>query len=111
MRRSSRRGVTKRRVATSLYHPDLRFAKTPVPKKVDFSPRTASVASDPRFREWWAAYLRMGASPGAAIALTRMNAEIDVRRILPAICCPALVLHRAGDRCLRVEEGRYVAAL
>jgi pimeloyl-ACP methyl ester carboxylesterase/DNA-binding winged helix-turn-helix (wHTH) protein len=73
--------------------------------------RAPSVASDRRFREWWATYLRMGASPGAAIALTRMNAEIDVRRVLPAIRCPALVLHRTGDRCLHVEEGRYVAAL
>ena len=40
----------------------------------------------------------MGASPAAAIALTRMNAEIDVRHILPTIRVPTLVLHRTGDR-------------
>ena len=34
---------------------------------------------DPAFRDWWSTYLRMGASPGAALALTQMNAEIDVR--------------------------------
>ena len=39
-------------------------------------------------------YLRMGASPGAALTLTRMNAEIDVRHVLPAIRVPTLVLHR-----------------
>ena len=72
--------------------------------------RAPSVASDPAFRSWWATYLRMGASPGAALALTRMNAEIDIREILPSIRVPTLVLHRRHDRCLKVEEGRYVAS-
>jgi len=53
----------------------------------------------------------MGASPAAAVALTRMNAQIDVRHVLPTIRVPTLVLHRTGDRCLLVEEGRYVASL
>ena len=73
--------------------------------------RGPSVAHDPAFRDWWASFLRMGASPAAAIALTRMNAEIDVRHILPTIRVPTLVLHRTGDRCMLVEEGRYVASL
>lgn len=73
--------------------------------------RAPSKANDPEFRKWWASYLRMGASPGAAVALTRMNAQIDVRPILPTIQVPTLVLHRTGDRCLRVEEGRHVADL
>ena len=47
----------------------------------------------------------MGASPGAAVALTKMNAEIDVRDVLPSIRVPTLVIHRAGDMCLKVEEG------
>ena len=72
--------------------------------------RAPSMASDPAFRAWWATYLRMGASPGAALALTRMNAEIDIRDILPSIRVPTLVLHRRHDRCLKVEEGRYVAS-
>jgi pimeloyl-ACP methyl ester carboxylesterase len=72
--------------------------------------RAPSVADDPAFREWWSAYLRMGASPGAAVALTRMNAAIDVRNVLPSIRVPALVIHRTGDRCLKVEEGRYLAS-
>ena len=72
--------------------------------------RAPSKAADPAFREWWASYLRMGASPGAAVALTRMNAEIDIRGVLQSIQVPTLVLHRAGDRCLRVEEGQYLAS-
>ncbi len=72
--------------------------------------RAPSLAADARFRDWWASYLRLGASPGAAVALTKMNGQIDVRAVLPSVRVPALVLHRVGDRCLHVEEGRFVAA-
>jgi pimeloyl-ACP methyl ester carboxylesterase len=78
---------------------------------VGLAERAPSVAHDPAFREWWASFLRMGASPAAAVALTRMNGEIDVRHIMPTIRVPTLVVHRTGDRCLLVEEGRYVASL
>ena len=78
---------------------------------VGLEDRAPSAANDPRFREWWAAYLRMGASPGAALALTRMNTGIDARHVLESVRVPTLVLHRSGDRCMRVEEGRYVASL
>ena len=71
--------------------------------------RAPSVANDPKFRDWWATYLRMGASPGAAVALTQMNAEIDVRRVLPTIRVPSLVIHRTGDLLLKIDEGRFVA--
>jgi len=77
---------------------------------VGLDARAPSMASDPAFRDWWSSYLRMGASPGAAVALTRMNAAIDIRDVLPSIRVPTLVLHRTGDRCLRVEEGRYLAS-
>lgn len=76
---------------------------------VGIEDRAPSVANDPAFREWWARYLRMGASPGAAIALTKMNAQIDVRPILPSIQVPTLVIHRTGDRCLLVDEGKHMA--
>jgi pimeloyl-ACP methyl ester carboxylesterase/DNA-binding winged helix-turn-helix (wHTH) protein len=78
---------------------------------VGLEERAPSVAADPQFREWWATYLRMGASPGAALALTRMNAEIDVRHVLPSVRVPVLVIHRAGDTLLPVEGGRFVASL
>jgi DNA-binding winged helix-turn-helix (wHTH) protein len=78
---------------------------------VGLEERAPSVASDPEFRRWWATYLRMSASPGAAVALTRMNSQADIRDILREIRVPSLVVHRTGDRCLRVEEGRYVASL
>ena len=73
--------------------------------------RAPSMAGDPQFREWWAAYLRMGASPAAALALTQMNAEVDVRSVLPSIRAPALVIHRRDDGCLPVEGGSFIASL
>jgi pimeloyl-ACP methyl ester carboxylesterase/DNA-binding winged helix-turn-helix (wHTH) protein len=76
---------------------------------VGLEERAPSMAANPEFRRWWAAYLRTAASPGAAVALTKMNSEADIRSILPAIRVPTLVAHRTGDRCLLVDEGRYLA--
>jgi hypothetical protein len=39
-----------------------------------------------------------------------MNIELDARGILPAISVPSIVLHRAGDADVNIEEGRYIAA-
>ena len=55
------------------------------------------------------AYLARAVANGAAVALLRMNMEIDIRHVLPAIRVPTLVLHRAGDRAVSVEQGRYMA--
>lgn len=66
--------------------------------------------NDEHFRQWWARFERLGASPSAVIALMRMNSEIDVRHILPAIRVPTLVMHRSGDTRVDVEGGRYLAA-
>ncbi len=68
--------------------------------------RAPHKAHDPRFPENWARYLRLGASPSAALALTRMNAEIDVRAVLPTIRVPTLVLHRTDDRAIPAGAGR-----
>ena len=71
--------------------------------------RAPSLVHDARFREWWATYLRMSASPGAAAALIRMNMSIDIRHVLPIIRVPTLIVHRTGDRSLPVAAGRHLA--
>jgi pimeloyl-ACP methyl ester carboxylesterase len=68
-----------------------------------------SRADDREFADWWAAYLRRSSSPRAAAAYLRMNAEIDIRAVLPAIHVPTLVLHTVGDRICPIEGGRYLA--
>lgn len=77
---------------------------------VGLDARAPSVAGDAQFREWWAAYLRMGASPAAVVALMRMNDLIDVRDILPTIRVPTLVVHRAEERTVDVRHARYLAS-
>jgi class 3 adenylate cyclase len=66
-----------------------------------------SIADDEAFRRYWRTYLRVGASPATAAALQRMNMEIDVRHVLPAIRVPTLVLHRSGST-VDVAQGRYL---
>ena len=62
------------------------------------------------FKRRAVSYLRRSASPGAAVALLRMNSQIDVRPALPTISVPTLVLHRTGDIDVKVEEGRWIAS-
>jgi pimeloyl-ACP methyl ester carboxylesterase/class 3 adenylate cyclase len=54
-------------------------------------------------------YLRYGASPGVLEALLRMNKEIDVRQVLPAVRVPTLVLHGADDELVPTAAARYLA--
>jgi class 3 adenylate cyclase len=68
-----------------------------------------SKLGDEPFMRRLRAYFRCSASPGAAVALLRMNTEIDIRNVLPAIHVPTLVMHRSGDRSVSVEEGRWMA--
>ena len=71
--------------------------------------RAPSAMGDERFVRWWGGYLRSSASPAAAVALTKMNAEIDVQHVLPTIRVPVLVLHRRGDRAVPAAAGKLVA--
>ena len=68
-----------------------------------------SGTDDPQLRQWWGKFERFGATPSAAIALMRMNSEIDITDILPTIQAPALVLHRTDDVLVHVEGGRALA--
>ena len=68
-----------------------------------------SLGGDDRFRQFWARFERAAASPGAFAALMKMNVEIDIRRVLPTIRVPTLVLHRKDDVAVSVEQGRYLA--
>ena len=68
-----------------------------------------TLASDDFTISWLADYLRHAASPGAAIALERMNRGIDIRPALPAIHVPTLVLACDGDLLFTAEETKWIA--
>src|SRR5215471_19194505 len=70
-----------------------------------FSP---SLAGDEGLRKFVGRMERASSSPGAALALARMNHGIDVRHVLPTLGLPTLVLHRTGEA-INVEHGRYLA--
>lgn len=69
-----------------------------------------SRANDAAFQQWWGRNERLGASPAAVTALMRMNSQIDISGILPAVRVPTLVLHRTEDQVVDVAGGRDVAA-
>jgi pimeloyl-ACP methyl ester carboxylesterase len=66
-------------------------------------------SEDEEFKRRLATYYRRSASPGAAVALMRMNTQIDVRDVLGSIQAPTLVMHRRDDRDVNVAESRLIA--
>jgi pimeloyl-ACP methyl ester carboxylesterase len=54
--------------------------------------------------------LRLSASPGALEALHRMNQEVDVRHVLPAVRVPTLIVQGTKDEVVSVEVARYMAS-
>ncbi len=66
-------------------------------------------ADNARLRNWYGRLERLAASPGMAEKLMRMNAQIDVRAVLPSITVPTLVLHRTGDQMIDIRHSRYLA--
>jgi pimeloyl-ACP methyl ester carboxylesterase len=69
-----------------------------------------SVGDDPDFVRWWGKFERLGATPGSAISLMRMNSQIDISDVLPSIQVPTLVIHVADDVLIDVQAGRDLAA-
>jgi class 3 adenylate cyclase len=107
--------------AKRLWSPDYPWAPTPKARaaEIELIERTwggemdisdLAPSADEAFKRRAVAYLRRSASPGAAVALLRMNSQIDVRDVLPTIRVPTLVLQRVDDRDVNVEEGRWIAA-
>ena len=79
------------------------------PDRATIASRAPTRVDDEAFLRSLSRYLRMAASPGAVMDLFRMNMDIDVRPVLPAIHVPTLVLHRTGDRALPIAASRYLA--
>jgi DNA-binding SARP family transcriptional activator/pimeloyl-ACP methyl ester carboxylesterase len=68
-----------------------------------------SLVADRQAEHWWAGLLRAASSPGAIKAVLESLRDTDVRPLLPRITTPTLVLHRRGDRAVRIEAGRHLA--
>ena len=68
-----------------------------------------SKADDAAFMEWLANYFRSGASPTAAMVLTKMNTQVDIIDILGSIKVPTLIMQRTNDIDVKIDEGRFIA--
>ncbi len=66
---------------------------------------------DQAYRMWWGRRERAAASPSTALALIKMNSEIDISGILPAVRVPTLVIHRSNDTVVDIDGGRQLATL
>ena len=69
-----------------------------------------SLKGNRQAESWWAGLLRSSSSPGAVKGVLEAMRDMDVRSLLPRIAVPTLVLHRTGDRAVRIEAGRHLAA-
>lgn len=71
-----------------------------------FSP---SKQGDAAYKNWWAKYQRMSASPGTLKEVAQIIFTMDVRKFLSTIQVPTLVIHRTDMPMVPVEHGRYLA--
>jgi len=78
---------------------------------VGFDEAAPSMIDNKSASEWWGSYIRNSASPKTAELITRLNAEIDIRAVLPTVNCPALVINRENDAWGAADEARYIAEL
>jgi pimeloyl-ACP methyl ester carboxylesterase len=105
-----------------IWSPDYPWAPTPEAREelqarleqewsgdVNLGTMAPSALGDPALMRRITTFLRRSASPGAAVALHRMNTGIDTRSALPSITAPTLVICRTDDRDVSLEEGRWIA--
>ena len=78
-------------------------------EKMDLATIMPSLANDQDYYKNFARYMRSAASPGAALALAKMNTEADIINILSSIKVATLILHRKGDLDANIEEGKFLA--
>ena len=68
-----------------------------------------SQTGDDAFLQWFMRFERLSSTPANLRAMMALNAEIDVRHVLPTIRVPTLVVHARQDRAVPIEFGRYLA--
>ena len=108
--------------AKRIWSPEYPWAPTPEEREIeyenierewgnimDLSHYIPGKINDEAFVSRLATYFRRSASPGAAVALLKMNTQLDITHVLPTIHVPTLVMHRTDDIDVKVEEGRWLA--
>jgi len=106
--------------ATTTWQPDYPWGQDPKERAEQIEWLTANWGSretsqimfptgDERLWQWGMRWQRSAVTRDALPRFYDMLSRTDVRHVLPSIRVPTLVLHRAGDQSVPVENGRYLA--
>jgi class 3 adenylate cyclase len=68
-----------------------------------------SVAARPGVTEWWGRVERFAGTPRMALAKARTIHELDLRRVLPLVSVPTLVIQSRNNTYVRAGHARYLA--
>ncbi len=68
-----------------------------------------SMVDDELWSRWWLRSQRLACTPEYASATWRTLTGTNVHHVLPMIQAPTLVLHRRGNRHVRVQHAQYLA--
>jgi class 3 adenylate cyclase/pimeloyl-ACP methyl ester carboxylesterase len=108
--------------ATTTWHPDYPWGQKPEDRDIQvqwiidmWGKREAAMVINPtdeiddRFLDWASRWQRGSVTRDALPGFFEILARTDVRHVLETIRVPTLVLHRAQDWTVPVENGRYLA--
>ena len=108
--------------AKRIWSPDYPWAPTPEQRTawierlsaqwgtdVDLAELAPSVLGDEDVRAWFARNSRLSVNAKEAVALARMNTQIDIRSVLPTIHVPTMMFHAIEDHDSNIAEGRWIA--
>jgi class 3 adenylate cyclase len=75
----------------------------------DLSRVAPTLARDPRAADQAVRFLRLAASPNAALGTRRRLLRLDVRDVLPTVQTPTLIIHRTDNEYFAPTHSRYFA--
>ena len=71
---------------------------------------SSSIRDDPELHAWTERWYRASIGPGGLIALIDAAVDADIRRVLPSVQAPTLVIQAADDAFVTRGNGEYLAA-
>jgi len=71
--------------------------------------RGQAPTADDRLRQWWPRFERLVATPSGYRELGEIFRDIDIRRVVPAIQAPTLLLHRRDDWVVPQGHAEFLA--
>ncbi|MFN2593373.1 MAG: adenylate/guanylate cyclase domain-containing protein [Actinomycetota bacterium] len=106
--------------ATTVWHPEYPWGQKPDERELEAAWLKENWASseaaqlifqtdEPWLIDWGRQWLRNSTSQDALEIFYAMLADTDVHRVLPSIRVPTLVLHRADDDRIPIENSRHIA--